>query len=499
MRFASIAEAMLLNSKLIGEKIAIRCEVTKTKLTHKELYERSLQLGTGLQKAGAGRGERIAVLGGNNIRHIEVMAAAAMTGTTVVPINPALEKEEVHSILNEVNPKIIVDTKGDNNQIDSKKWKIITYSDYEKTLFAPTPATQFAPVPEELPWNILYTSGTTSGKPKGVVRSHASAIAGFLTHTGPLLLDDRTVGLVAFPLHGVSSVFFSFLYLYIQGSMVIVDLQGTSGAPENLLNTIGERGVTYLTVSPGIMTGLLRKIQNQKSGLKTVLLTGSASDSSLKNSVTRGFGDGVRVYDVYGSTEAGLITMQSPEDMDTEKDTVGKETPGTHPVRILDDEGEEVADGTPGAVSVRTPMMFTRYLHDPPGTDRGLEYFPQGDVGVRTPSGHLRLLGRVDDLLVLSSGHNIYPIEVETLLHRHVPCLTACYVIGLPTNHHPEVVLAVCAASDPKLTPAVVAEAMREVPAGRKPGKYIVVADDHPLPRTANGKVRKNMLRELFA
>ena len=498
MKLISIGESLYNNSRLAGDKLAVRCTETKRDVSHKELFIIATRVSTELTKAGVKRGDRIVVNDTNSIAHIVTYAASAIGGFVTVPINPLLSDDEQQTIIKMMNVVAVIGY-SINNNISNPNIQIVGNDFIKLTNSQTTEAEKLIKKPDEPKsldddWVVLFTSGTTTGKSKGVARSQASSIGGFLTHTGPMSFSSSVVGLVAFPLHGISSFFFAFLYLYIGGSMVLYDLSKPDRS--DLRDVIINNKVTYVTLSPAIITELL-KLKGGCPDVKTVLLTGATSRPTLRSEVTEYFMNS-QVFDVYGSTEAGMITMLLPQDMSSNPASVGFEPPGTSLCKIKSlDSSTELSDGEIGVIWVSTPMMFTRYILEEANQkyDALLQdgYFNQGDLGCRK-DGKIYLTGRVDDMLVMSSGHCIYPAQLEAKITT-IPEVNDCFILGIPSNSSPDrvICLAVAADSDRK-------EILEKISSFSIPqiDEVQFISPTCSLPRTPNGKVIKVSLRPLL-
>ncbi|KAJ9472115.1 2-succinylbenzoate--CoA ligase [Diplonema papillatum] len=528
MLLNTVAEALETNSALRGGKRAVTCVVTGVELTHASLHARSRRLAVVLASRGVRRGERVAVFGRNSVVHVEVYAAAALSGFVVVPINPGLTKGEATEILRATQAVAAVSRLAED-VLESDDWEfefVLTGMDYIRAAWLPpdTPeGVSLQPSAMDDPWVVLFTSGTSTGRPKGVVRSQGGSVLGFFTHTGPMHFSDDTVGLVAFPFHGISSFFFGFLYLYIGASVVIVDLQREHVA--TIIRVIEDHQVTFATMAPRTVNEIaLLPDRPPCSSVRAFLLTGASSSKVVKDVASEVFRN-ASLFDAYGSSEAGLITLMTPEHMAAHSDSVGMEAPGTRLCKLVDSDGEEVAPGEVGRVTVRTPMMFLGYLSGeadaPPAVPakrkRGNPrpgplatvpslstvpvppgFFDQGDLACRR-EGCLYLMGRSDDMIVHPTGYKIYPVEMEQVLHR-IPGVHDVYVVGLPSNAKAETVGALILA-DPSEEAGLaqkVRDSMASVSPVRKPDTYLVKPLSFPLPKTATGKVRKTELARFF-
>eukprot|EP00754_Rhynchopus_humris_P010774 Rhum_TRINITY_DN14170_c3_g1::Rhum_TRINITY_DN14170_c3_g1_i1::g.72770::m.72770 len=497
----SIADALRANSRLRGGAVAVACTVTGLSVTHAELYRRVRHLSRTLRARGLRRGDRVGLAGANSLLHVECYAAALFGGFTVVPVGPELRRAAVDEIGAETAIRAVLglDEAVVGAQFDGGAADVVVRStreyaelmrdagsgggggagvaeDAEEEEDAEEAASALSVTDD---WAILFTSGTTSGRQKGVVRTQEGSILGFFTHTGPMGLDESTRGLVAFPLHGVSSFFFAFLYLYVGGSMVIVDLVARAGravaAGAAVRAAIRDHAVTFVTLSPLLLREVFPIAPSADAAtaaaaapsdssfpsVRTILVTGAFSCGRFRVDLRDSFAQAVRVFDVYGSTEAGAITFLTPDMLDACRDLdgcVGAEPPGVSLCVLVDPEDASRVVTAPyavGRVHVRTTMMMSRYAHEDcaPKAETAAAagtapcvaagYLDQGDLGMRLPSGLLCLKGRADDMIVHRSGFNVYPLEVETVLRAHAPFEAEVHVVGLPASHKAEKIAAV--------------------------------------------------------
>jgi acyl-CoA synthetase (AMP-forming)/AMP-acid ligase II len=201
----------------------------------------------------------------------------------------------------------------------------------------------------------------------------------------------------------------------------------------------------------------------------------------------------------YGLTEGGTAAATDPGDApDIVATTVGKARPGFE-LRIVDDEGNEVATGETGEVVLRGPSVMSHYLDDPQATAAVLSddgWLRTGDLGTVDADGRLRIVGRMKDMFIVG-GFNAYPAEIENALLRH-PGVRQVAVIGVPDERLGEVGMAfVVLTPDASTTPDEIISWSREQMANYKAPRYVEVLDELPL--NATGKVEKLVLAERAA
>jgi fatty-acyl-CoA synthase len=219
------------------------------------------------------------------------------------------------------------------------------------------------------------------------------------------------------------------------------------------------------------------------SSVRAVIASGSMIPPSLREQVTEVFGP--TLYDMYGSTEAGLVAIATPEDVATRPASVGRPIPGVD-VLVVDEQGAPLPAGAVGRIVIDSTGTFEGYT----GDDRADEVaglLATGDAGHFDDEGYLFVEGRADDMVIVG-GENVYPAEIEEAILR-VPGVREVAVAGLPDPEFGQVVVAFVAG---EADPDRITTACREALASYKVPRRVELVDE--LPRTATGKV---LVREL--
>jgi fatty-acyl-CoA synthase len=206
------------------------------------------------------------------------------------------------------------------------------------------------------------------------------------------------------------------------------------------------------------------------------------------------------LFELYGSTEAGWVTMLHPHEQFEKLGSVGREVVGSQPIRLLDDEGLEVPDGQPGELFSCSPYCFDGYWKNPEKTAEVLrgDYLTVGDIALRDEDGFIRLIDRKKNLII-SGGENIYPSEVETVLGAH-PAVRDVAVVGRPDPKWGESVQAAVVLRRGKtLDEAALIAWAKDRLAGYKRPREIVFLAPEEMPRNATGKILHRELRDLLA
>ena len=206
------------------------------------------------------------------------------------------------------------------------------------------------------------------------------------------------------------------------------------------------------------------------------------------------------LYELYGSTEAGWVTMLHPNEQFDHLGSVGREVVGSAPIRILDDDGTEVADGEAGELFSSSPYQFDGYWNLPDRTAEALrgEYLSVGDIARRDEHGYIQLIDRKKNMIV-TGGENVYPSEVENVLAAH-PDVADVAVFGLPDPRWSElVVAAVVSRSGASPDVETLTRWAGERLAGYKRPRRIEFLTPDEMPRNATGKILHRTLRQMFA
>jgi acyl-CoA synthetase (AMP-forming)/AMP-acid ligase II len=206
------------------------------------------------------------------------------------------------------------------------------------------------------------------------------------------------------------------------------------------------------------------------------------------------------LFELYGSSECGWVTMLRPQEQFTHLGTVGRETVGSAPIRLLDDAGVEVPDGEPGELYSCNPWTFSGYWNQPEKTAEAFRgtYCTVGDMAVRDPDGFIKLIDRKKNMII-SGGENIYPSEVEAVLGA-CPKVRDVAIIGLPDAKWGERVHAVVVLHNgAEATEKELLDWCRDKIAGFKRPRSISFMREDDVPRTATGKILHRVLKTQLA
>jgi len=473
-----------------------------------ELYDESLRLAGGLRDLGVAPGDVVAIQLPNWRECFAAHAATWLCGAVLLPIVPIYGRREVEFILRQSGARVIIAARAlrarDNSDLLEALANLPTL-DHRIVVGDPLPATvPFADLvrdgsPTAQPCEpasprerclLVYTSGTTSD-PKGVQHSHASLLGEIeamreLRGGGP-----EVISLVAFPSGHIAGV----LGILRMLSRATLTVAMDSWDPLAAAQLIVKHGVQASGGAPIHLSELLDVAERHRLDLSSLreYTTGAASVTGAL--IRRADKLGVVAFRSYGSTEHPTISSGTPQDpLDKRADTDGRLAPGTE-VRIVDEHGADVAPGQSGEILSRGPELFVGY-HDSTLTSDSMVggWFRTGDIGTIDSDGYLRITDRKKDIIV-RGGENISSKEVEDVLLSH-PAVAQAAAVGAADERLGERVCAfVVLNSGHHLDISAIAHHFTAAGLARQktPEQLCIVTD---LPRTASGKVQKQLLRE---
>jgi acyl-CoA synthetase (AMP-forming)/AMP-acid ligase II len=481
-----------------------------------EWNDRSNRFANGLQGLGVGFKDTFAVISYNRGEWMDIYAGCAKGGQIVVPIMFRLAGPEIEYIVNHSECKgfIVeapfvetVDRVKDRLQIPKDAYVYLGdgpapdgYVAYEELLARSSPNEPRCMVHGDDVWNIMYTSGTT-GKPKGVVRTHESHIAHYLLSNVNMGVRPADKVMLVMPMCHVNSIQYSFPYTLVTAPVFVYNMM--SFDPEDLLKTIDKYRITFTSLVPTHYRMILDLPDNVKermdvSSIRQLLISSAPASKELKLAIMDYFKN-AELWEAYGSTEGGLGTLLRPEDQLRKLGSIGKEIFGVDRIRLLDEDRNEVPDGQVGELFTRAPCRFKEYFKDPQRTKEAFdgEWFSAGDMARRDEDGYLTLVDRKANMII-TGGENVYPSEVEGVLRLH-EAVRDIAVIGVPDKKWGEAIKAVVVLNEgyeagEKLAREIV-DFARDKIAGYKLPKTVDFITNDEMPRTATGKIVHRLLK----
>jgi acyl-CoA synthetase (AMP-forming)/AMP-acid ligase II len=453
-----------------------------------------------LTARGVQAGDRVLIVFENGLAAATLILAAARAGAWAVPLNARLSAREIESIRAHARPRISLYAVGNSPDAEAHA---------ARDGASGAPGLEFLRVrcrmaeggaeaerdsgpPGDRVAALIYTSGTT-GAPKAVMLSHGNLLFvarrnGRVRALGP---SDRVYGVSPIShVFGLSSVFLSALYRGARIDLV------PRFQPEAAARALAEDGITVFQAVPAVYPRLLALAAARGAPLAAPALRyasagGAPLDLSLKREVEAMFG--VLLHNGYGLTEASPTVAITAVDGTCDDDSVGVPLPDVE-IMIVDRRGDRLPAGETGELWLRGGLVMKGYYRDPDGTAEVLTpegWLRTGDLARLSEDGRLYIVGRLKELIV-RSGFNVYPAEVEGVIAGH-PDVALAAVVGRARNGNEEVVAFV----QPRPGSAPDPEALAAFAAGRlapykRPAEYIL---RDRLPATAAGKILKHELK----
>ncbi|MBI5569563.1 MAG: AMP-binding protein [Desulfomonile tiedjei] len=488
--------------------------------TFEEWNGRANRIANGLQALGVGFGHTFAVISYNRGEWMDIYAGCAKRGQVVVPIMFRLAGPEIEYIVNHAECKGFIVEAPFVELIDSIRNKLPVPEDayiylgdgptpegyvaYDELLARSSPDEPESVVHGDDVWNIMYTSGTT-GRPKGVVRTHESHIAHYMLSNINMGVRPTDKVMLVMPMCHVNSIQYSFPYTLVAAPVYVYNT--VSFDPEDLLKTIDRNRITFTSLVPTHYRMILDLPDDVKkradvSSVRQLLISSAPASKELKLAIMDYF-QNAELWEAYGSTEGGLGTLLRPEDQLRKLGSIGKEIFGIDRIRLLDEDRREVPDGEVGELFYRAPCVFKEYLKDPERTKQAFEgaWFSAGDMARRDEDGYYTLVDRKANMII-TGGENVYPSEVEGVLRGHA-AVQEVAVIGVPDEKWGEAIKAVVVLNPGWPPEGAVAHGIIDFARGKIAGfkrpKSVTFIRQEEMPRTGTGKILHRVLRARYS
>lgn len=453
-----------------------------------------------MARLGIRPGDRIMVIGENSIAAIVLMYAASRLDAWVVMANARLSPHELDLIEGDCKPRRVFYVHRVSPEADAaahrggaevqvltgigeiKAGKLATDSVPEKV--HADPARQVAV--------LIYTTGTT-GRPKGVMLTHRNLafVACRGKRTNAINADD--VSLCLMPISHSYGLTLMQGMLFAGGHLRIMKRFSLS----RVIEAVVDGTLTILNAVPALFSRIVAHVDQE--GIKLTpnrlryVYTGTAPlDLSLRKSVERVFG--VVLHNGYGLTETSPTISRTQYEMGSNEVNIGLPIPCVE-VKIIGPDGQEVPDGKPGELLVRGPNVMLGYYGQPEMTAAVINddgYLSTGDIVSRAPQGELIVQGRSKELII-RSGFNVYPAEIEAVINAH-PAVLNTAVVGRSVEGNEEIIAFV----EPVPEASIVIEELfvlveQKLARYKKPQQIIIMSQ---LPTAPNGKIRKHDLKK---
>ena len=469
------------------------------RLTYSEYFNAVGGLADALKKRGAS-GQRVALIMTNSVDICIAMFAAHAAGAQVVPINPLYTATELVPILSDAAPLVLLHDNAPResvskalDQVDIKHVIAIGLETNQRAFdYQASALPEPLPAPESLA-TLQYTGGTT-GVSKGVDLTHQQ-ISINISQREALLPTGRdgerilTV-LPLFHIYGVAMCLHN--AVYAGATLVILPRFAATEA----FGLLAQERISILAGSPTVFIGMISDERFQSADFSYLKLSYSGA-SALPEAILNDWrtATGAPVLEGYGQSEAAPVVSFNPLHGECKAGSVGVALPSTE-IEIVDAvQGMTVMpNGTPGELRVRGPQVMRGYRNRPEESATALRdgWLYTGDIGELDDDGYLYIRDRKKDMIIVS-GYNVYPREIEDLLHRH-PQIIEAAVIGIADDYRGEIPCAYVVTEETRpISDARLDEYCRENLAPYKRPRHYEFID--ALPKTNVGKIDKLALR----
>ncbi|MBP58721.1 MULTISPECIES: long-chain-fatty-acid--CoA ligase FadD [Idiomarina] len=530
--FASLVDILEQSIEKYGEKTAF--VNMDSEMSFKELGLKSREFAAYLQSKGLKKGDAVAVMMPNLLQYPVALFGILRAGMTVVNVNPLYTPRELKHQLVDSQAKALVilenfahtyDKIKDEAPLDlvittqigdqlpvHKRFLVNFVVKYIKRMVPSHNVKDTVSLNQAMAKGAIaeyqrpevtgddiaflqYTGGTT-GVAKGAMLSHRNMVANLEQVSAcitPIMSDGEETIITALPLYHIFALTANCLTFIKHGGKNVLITN-----PRDMPNFVKELNKYPFSMISGVNT-LFNGLLNTKgfkdvnfSNLKVALGGGMAVQKAVAEEwerVTKS-----RLLEGYGLTECAPVVTVNPYDIEHYTGSIGLPVPSTD-VRIVDPETrEEVPLGEPGELEVKGPQVMVGYLNRPDATAESIKdgWFATGDMATADERGYFKIVDRKKDM-ILVSGFNVYPNEIEDVLADH-PKILESAAIGVPHESSGEVVKVFIVAKDKSLTEREVIDFSRENMTGYKVPKLVEFRDE--LPKSNVGKILRRELRD---
>ena len=502
----TLGDVVRLNAQRHPKRVALNYQGQDVSFA--ELDQRSNCVANGLKAMGLRAGSRVALLNKNSATFFDVLFGAAKANAVLVTVNFRLMADEVRFIVEDSEAEILFVGREMLAVVDGLQETLKTLAhvlvidDSPDCAFAAwrdAQALEFntATINCESAVVQMYTSGTT-GAPKGVELSHRAMINAAVVglDVWQFLYQDNSAVLATMPLFHIAACNLCIAALFVGARADII----REASPAELADILPARGINLVPIPATVIHSMLRLpdiADKDFSALKVMLIAGSGIAAELLKEAGERFDCGFALS--YGSTEmCGGVTYLGPDlcrpDAGKRLESAGRLLAHSE-LRIVDEMGAPLAPGEIGEIIVRSNRLMNGYWHRPEANVDALKdgWFYSGDAGYMDTDGLLFVVDRIKDM-VLSGGENIYPAEIEQVMHTHA-AVEDVAIVGIPDDKWGEALLAFVILKEGVARPTdqMLIEFLRPKLAGYKiPRRFEYVK---AFPRNAMGKVLKRDLR----
>lgn len=483
---------------------ALNDPMTSQKLSFATWNDLTTRVAGGLADAGVEPGDHVSLVMKDSIELVTTLFAVVELGAVANPISYRAPSGRLDYILDHADSRCLVYDEAAAETIGALETvpEVLvgptelddpsTYRTYDAlTEGGDVPAVELS---SDEPCLLLYTSGTT-GKPKGVRHTHSNVIQADLQCLPYNRLRPADTNLALGPLYHVGPLLCNFMPALHVGAtnLVLPDFD-----PETVIRYIDEEGLSALWAIPTHVNALLESNAIEDcdgTEMRMIQYSGATMPRDVVRECREHFTD-VDLINAYGTTEIIFGTLIYPEDHDDHLGSIGHAVPNAE-VRLVDPDdpipGRTVPQGETGELLVRTPTCMEGYWQAPDKTDEAIVdgWYRTGDLARRDDEGFVYFVDRKDSMIV-TGGENVYPAEVENVLHDH-PAVASAAVVGEPHEEWGEIVTAFIVPADDVSEDDVdrYFQESDDIEDFKRPRRYVL---RDTLPKTQSGKIDRQEL-----